>query len=198
VVDCYHATYGEPEQFTPEEESSFETAVNRFRGAVISALNAKYIDSYIPHTTAKELWDALDDKFGVSHAGSELYLMEQLYDYKMVEDHSMVKELEQFLCVLPDKFVAGGIIAKLPPSWKDFSTSLKHKRKQFGMDDLIRTLDVEERAREKDTHGTGVESSSANAIQKKIFNFNAPHNNIKEKKEKPKQTTNFKKKKGKE
>jgi hypothetical protein len=29
---------------------------------------------------------------------------------------------------LPDKFVAGGIIAKLPPSWKDFATSLKHKR----------------------------------------------------------------------
>jgi hypothetical protein len=115
----------------------------------------------------------------------------------MVEDHSVVeqahevqslaKELEQFPCVLPDKFVAGGIIAKLPPSWKDFSTSLKHKRKQFGMDDLIRTLDVEERAREKDTHGTGVESSSANAIQKKIFNFNAPHKKRKRKRSQSRQ-----------
>jgi hypothetical protein len=43
---------------------------------VISALDAKYIDSYIMHPTAKELWDALDAKFGVSDAGSELYLME--------------------------------------------------------------------------------------------------------------------------
>ena len=52
--------------------------------------------------------------------------MEQLYDYKMVENHSVVqqaheiqaivKELEHFSCLLPDKFVAGGIIAKLPPS----------------------------------------------------------------------------------
>ena len=34
------------------------------------------------HKTSKELWDALDENFGVSDAdaGSELYLMEQLYD----------------------------------------------------------------------------------------------------------------------
>ena len=38
------------------------------------------------------------------------------------------KKLEYFKCVLPDKFVAGGIIAKLPPSWNNFATSLKHKR----------------------------------------------------------------------
>lgn len=41
---------------------------------------------------------------------------------------SLNKELEHFQCVLPDKFVAGGIITKLPPSWRNFDTSLKHKR----------------------------------------------------------------------
>jgi hypothetical protein len=56
--------------------------------------------------------------------------MEQLFNYKMVENRSVVehaheiqalaKKLERFPCPLPDKFVAGGIIAKLPPSWKDF------------------------------------------------------------------------------
>ena len=44
------------------------------------------------------------------------------------EFQSLAKELEQFKCVLPDKFVAGGIIVKLPPSWRNFATSLKHKR----------------------------------------------------------------------
>jgi hypothetical protein len=154
------------------------------------------------------LWDALYAKFGVSDARSELYLMEKLYDYKMVEDRfvveqaheaqSLAKELEQFPCVLPDKFAAGGIIAKLPPSWKDFATSLKHKRQRFSVADLIGTLDVEERVRAKDTHGKGVESSNANGVQKKNFNFNASHKKKKEKKERPKQTTNFKNKKGKE
>ena len=117
----------------------------------------------------KELWDALEAKFGVSDAGSELYLMEQLYDYKMVETRSVVeqahekqalaKELEYFLCLLPDKFVAGGIIAKLPPSWRDFATSLKHKRQEFSVIKLIGSFDVEERARAKDNREKGVESS---------------------------------------
>jgi hypothetical protein len=32
------------------------------------------------------------------------------------EIQSLAKELEVFKCVLPDKFVAGGIITKLPPT----------------------------------------------------------------------------------
>jgi hypothetical protein len=35
----------------------------------------------------------------------------------------LVKELELFPCLLPDKFMAGGIIAKLSSSWRDFATS---------------------------------------------------------------------------
>jgi hypothetical protein len=64
--------------------------------------------------------------------------MEQFFDYKMTDEcgiveqaheiQSIAKELEQFMCVLLDKFIAGGIIAKLPPSWRNFATSLKHKR----------------------------------------------------------------------
>jgi hypothetical protein len=79
LIDCYEllsCAQGKPKQFTLEEESSFETVDNLFCGTVISALDAKYIDSYIMHPTAKELWDALDAKFSVSDAGSELYLME--------------------------------------------------------------------------------------------------------------------------
>jgi hypothetical protein len=72
--------------------------------------------------------------------------------------------------VLLDKFVAGGIIAKLPPSWRDFATSLKHKRQEFSVTELIGSLDVEERARVKDTRGKGVESSRANMMQKKNSN----------------------------
>jgi hypothetical protein len=127
---------------------------------VISALYPKYEKSYIYFSSGKDLWDALEAKFGVSDAGSELYLMEQLFDYKMIENRSMVeqaheiqtlaKEFELFPCPLHDKFVVGGIIAKLPPSWKDFAISLKHKRQEFNMVELICTIDVEERARAKD------------------------------------------------
>jgi hypothetical protein len=76
--------------------------------------------------------------------------------------------------------VAGGIIAKLPPSWKDFSTSLKHKRQEFNVEELIGTLYVEERARTKD-NGKGVEISTANVVQKRNFHkFNKKKNQNKQ------------------
>jgi hypothetical protein len=116
--------------------------------------------------------------------------MEQLFDYMMVENRPVVeqaheiqtlaKELEQFPCVLPDKFVAGGIIAKLPPSWTDFAITLKCKRQEFSMAGLIGSLDVEERARAKDTRGKRVETCSANMVQKN--NSNVSHNNKKKNK----------------
>ena len=63
--------------------------------------------------------------------------------------------------------MAGGIIAKLPPSWRDFATSLKHKRQEFCVAELIGSLNVEERATSKNNRIKGVESSSANMVQKK-------------------------------
>jgi hypothetical protein len=126
AMNIIHVANGKPEQFTTEEEQAFMEADNLFRGVVISVLAENLVDFYLTATSGKELWDALETKYGVSDAGSELYVMEQFCDYKMVDDRSIVeqaheiqslaKELECFKCVLPDKFVAGGIIAKLPPT----------------------------------------------------------------------------------
>jgi len=110
---------------------------------------------------------------------------------------TLAKELEIFSCVLPDKFVAGCIIAKLPQAWTDFATSLKHKRQEFGIADLIGSLDVEEKARAKDVRGkkTIEGGSSAHVVQK-----NPQHSHKKKFQQELKQnnTTPFKKKKKKE
>jgi hypothetical protein len=194
TMNCYHAAQEKSEQFTPEEESSFETTANLFRGALISVLDAKYIDSYISHATAKELWDALNAKFGVSDAGSELYLMEKIYEYKMVEDRSMVGQAHEvqllakelnifFVCCLTSLW-----LAVLSPSYhflEGFCYFCETRETTIQRGDLIGTINVEERARAKDTLGKGVESSRANAVQKKNSNFNASHKKKKEKKEKP-------------
>jgi hypothetical protein len=55
TMNCYHVAQGKPEQFTPEEERAFDAADNLFRGAVISALGNKYVDSYITCTSAKKI-----------------------------------------------------------------------------------------------------------------------------------------------
>jgi hypothetical protein len=90
-MHCYHTAHGKPKQFTPEEERMFDVVDNLFQGAVIGALAKKYVDSYLTCTSAKELWDALDEKFGVSDVGSELYIMEQLFEIKMVENRPVVE-----------------------------------------------------------------------------------------------------------
>jgi hypothetical protein len=122
AMNIIHVVNGKHEQFTPEEEQAFMAVDNLFRGTVISVLAKNLVDFYLTDTSGKELWDVLETKYCVSDAGSELYAMEHFRDYKMVDDRSIVeqaheiqslaKELEGFKCVLPDKFVAEGIIAK--------------------------------------------------------------------------------------
>jgi hypothetical protein len=83
------------------------------------------------------------------------------------EIQALVKDLEMHGCELPDKFVAGCMIAKLPPSWTEFPTSLKHKRREFDVTQLIGTLDVEDKAREKDVKRkkVGEGGSSTHVVQ---------------------------------
>ena len=77
----------------------------------------------------------------------------------------LVKELELLKCHLPNKFVARCIIAKLPSSWRNFTTALKHKIQEISIEHLIVSLDVEEKARAKDVSENGGEgNSSANMV----------------------------------
>ncbi|KAK1616668.1 hypothetical protein QYE76_022185 [Lolium multiflorum] len=183
---------------TPEEDKAFGDATVIFVGAVLSVLGDKLVDAYLHIRNGKELWDALDAKFGAADAGGELYAMEQFNDYRMVENRSVVeqaheiqimaKELELLKCVLPDKFVAGCIVAKLPPSWRNFATSLKHQRHEFSVENIMGSLDVEEKARAKDKHTGGTEGrSAANMVQKNAHKSKGKNKGVS-------QTTNFKKK----
>jgi hypothetical protein len=77
----------------------------------------------------------------------------------------MAMELKLLKIVIPDEFVAGGIIAKLPPSWRDFAIALKHKRVHMSISDLIASLDVEEKAQAKDGRSKVAEGqTSANMV----------------------------------
>jgi len=165
AMHCYFVA--EPRSAGPhtqEEERAWEHA------DTLSMLGDSIVDAYVPLQTGKAMWEALEAKYGVSDAGTELYIMEQFHDYRMVDDRPVVeqaheiqaltKELEIFECVLSDKFVAGCIIAKLPPTWTNYVTCLKHKRQEFGIAKIIGSLDVEEKARAKYVRGKKVGDGS--------------------------------------
>jgi hypothetical protein len=116
---------------------------NLLQGAIICVLIDNLVNTYLQRKTGKDIWEALEAQYGASDAGGELYVIEQFLDYRMVEDRSvqfldyrmvedrsvveqahevqvLAKELENYSkeapCVLPNKFVAGTIITKLPHS----------------------------------------------------------------------------------
>jgi hypothetical protein len=86
----------------------------------------------------KELSDALVAKYDMTDVGSELYTMESFHNFRMVNNRSvveqaheiqiLVKELELLKYLLPNKFMAGCMITKLPSMRRNFATALKHKR----------------------------------------------------------------------
>ncbi|KAK1681343.1 hypothetical protein QYE76_042191 [Lolium multiflorum] len=75
---------------TPEEDKAFGDATVIFVGAVLSVLGDKLVDAYLHIRNGKELWDALDAKFGAADAGGELYAMEQFNDYRMARGSSVM------------------------------------------------------------------------------------------------------------
>jgi hypothetical protein len=76
-----------------------------------------------------------------------------------------VKELELQKCPLPDRFVAGCMIAKLLSSCRNFTAALKHKRQEILVVNLIASLNIQEKAQAKDASKKGGEShSSANMV----------------------------------
>ena len=115
-------------------------------GAVLSVIGDMLVDAYLHMWVAKNLWDALKAKCGATNARSEMYAMEQFhdYDYMMVDSRTVLdqahviqwiaKELVLCKCELPNKFVMGCIIAKPPPSQRNFATSLKHLRREFSIE----------------------------------------------------------------
>nr|AAO66536.1 retrotransposon protein, putative, Ty1-copia sub-class [Oryza sativa Japonica Group] len=166
AMKCFWVSTGKPMGvLNADQQKEFDEATTLFVGCILSVLGDCLVEVYMYMTDAKELWDALNTKFGATDASNDLYIMEQFHDYKMSDNHSVVeqaheiqtmaKEIELLKCVLPDKFVAGCIIAKLPPSWRDFGTALKHKRQEYSFEGLIASLDVEEKAQEKDAASKG-------------------------------------------
>ena len=85
AMQCFYVSRGKRSEppLSPEEEVKFEASDCLFRGALISILADNIVDVYIHMPFGKDMWDALEAKFGVSDAGSEIYVMEQFcwYNY---------------------------------------------------------------------------------------------------------------------
>jgi hypothetical protein len=74
-----------------DEQRAFDHDDTTCKAALLSIIGDSLIDVYVQMTTGKVMWEALEARFGVSDAGSKLYVMEQFHDYRIVENHPVVE-----------------------------------------------------------------------------------------------------------
>jgi hypothetical protein len=78
-LGCYSANLGRPEgDLSTAQEEAFQKVHTMFMGALFNILGDNIVDTYMSFDNGKDAWDALDAKFCVSDAGTELYIMEKI------------------------------------------------------------------------------------------------------------------------
>ena len=93
---CYDVSKGKPEgDLNPAHLEAFEKIDTLFKGALLSVLDDSTVDSYMSFDNGKDMWAAHEAKFGASNACSELYVMEQFYDYKMTDERFVVQQAHE-------------------------------------------------------------------------------------------------------
>ncbi|CAM8965249.1 unnamed protein product [Rhodiola kirilowii] len=95
----------------------------------------------------------------------------------MVDARSVMEQINELTCILgqfapykmkmDDTIALSSIIDKLPPSWKDFKHSLKHKKEEMSLEELGGELCVEEsiRMQEDVKQKETIESSSMHMVE---------------------------------
>ncbi|KAK3025992.1 hypothetical protein RJ639_042149 [Escallonia herrerae] len=110
--------------------------------------------------TAKELWDTLKLVYQAEEARSKKFLVLNYMDFKMTDDRPVSVQVHEFqliandICaagmVLDENFHVGAIVAKLPPTWKEYRHKPKHKKEDLALDQLMQHLHIQEETRNRE------------------------------------------------
>ena len=151
----------DPKPTNDDDLLKWEKANRICRHTILSTLSNELFDVYYPIQSASEIWESLNKKYILADAGTQKFAIGNFLDFTMVEDkdvssqihifHVLIDDLKNENIILPDAFIAGSLIEKLPESWKDYKYSLKHKRKSLSLEEVIVHIRIEEqnRARRK-------------------------------------------------
>jgi hypothetical protein len=82
-------------QLTIEHEKAYEEANTLFLDVVIGAHEDHLQDVYLRYKTSKDLWDGLNNDYSGSDVDTELYIIEQYHNYKMVDGIGMVEQAHE-------------------------------------------------------------------------------------------------------
>ncbi|GAU51024.1 hypothetical protein TSUD_283680 [Trifolium subterraneum] len=183
ILDMYTVvnalTESKPATTATEKVTEQWTHANRVcRCTILSTLSNELFDVYCSYKEAKDIWESMAAKYTAEDAGKQKFVIGNYYRWEMVEDkdikaqineyHKLLEGLKAENITLPDAFVAGVLIEKLPQSWKDYKNQLKHKQKQLPLADLITHMIIEDTNRKESRVAKAKAlASKANLVQNK-------------------------------
>ncbi|KAK3002334.1 hypothetical protein RJ639_020781 [Escallonia herrerae] len=133
-------------------------------GHILNGLSDHLYDLFTKIKYARDIWSALDYKYKAEEEGTNKYLIAQYFNFIMVDDKPVLEQVHALQVIvnkiralkisLPESFQVGAIIAKLPPSWKDYLKKLLHKSEDFTLEQFQKHLRIEEESRKRENKVT--------------------------------------------
>ncbi|GKB49275.1 zinc finger, CCHC-type containing protein [Tanacetum coccineum] len=125
---------------------------------LLSSMSVVYVlTTSIPED---ELWNSLEAKYMAEDASSKKFLVSNFTNYKMTDSRPVMEQYNELLGILgrftqhkmnmDEAIQVSCIIDKLPPSWKDFKHTLKHKKEELTLVELGSHLRIEESLKVQD------------------------------------------------
>ncbi|GJR61778.1 hypothetical protein Tco_1503940 [Tanacetum coccineum] len=107
------------------------------RGLILNGMFDPLFDIYQNIESSKELLDTLEAKYMARDASSKKFFVSNFTNYKMTDSRPVMEQYNELLGILgrftqnkmnmDEVIKVSCFINKLPPSWKDFKHTLKHK-----------------------------------------------------------------------
>ncbi|KAF7802715.1 Retrovirus-related Pol polyprotein from transposon TNT 1-94 [Senna tora] len=201
-------TEAEPVADAAQATKNFWLQANKVcRHTILSTLSNELFDIYSVYKEAKTIWELLILKHSAEDAGKQKFVVGNYYRWEMTDDKDIKSQINEYQRLLeelkaekinlPDEFVAGILIEKLPDSWSDYKQQLKHKQKQLSLTDLITHIIIEDTNRKTIRIAKGKElTAKANLVDSRNKRYDSSNKNNKKTDYKPSSSNPKFKKKG--
>ena len=124
------------------------------RHTILTTLFNELLDVYFAYKETKVIWESILTKYTTEDVGKQKFVVGNYYKWEMVDNKDielLINEYDKLLeklkaekIKLPEQFVSGLLIEKLPDSWSDYKQQLKHKHKQLSLADMITHIIIED------------------------------------------------------
>ncbi|GJY60196.1 zinc finger, CCHC-type containing protein [Tanacetum coccineum] len=159
---------------TEEEQRKRDQDETLCRGYILSTLTDRLYDLYTPMTSAREIWNSLEEKYTAEKEGAYKFITFKFFEFLMEDNVYILDQVHEFIILvskfknldieIPEKLLVRAIITKLPSSWHNYRKKLMHTSEDFTLDQIQKHLRIEEETRIHKKNLSGASSSKVNYV----------------------------------